>query len=427
MQVKALGLICAVLAIAAVGCGGDDDDGGSGGNKVTLRYLTQVGETPRQEQLAADIVKDFNEEHPNIEVKREAITFDQLQTVIQTRLKSDDAPDVFTYGPGEGFAGVLADAGLLYPLDDAYQQYGWKIYDWTKPGVTFDGTIYGVPDQLEALGIFYNKDLFDEWGIGSPDDADNFQAAVDRAKEEGLVPVAFGDKEGWEGGHVFSMGLSSALERGQLSDLVAGKASWTEPEPTEAIRLMFVDLLEQGVYPEQPTGVNYDAANALYYSQKSPMVMTGTWLASEIAEKTKFESGFAAFPSLTGREANLATGVGGGWYVAEGTQHPKEALVFLDWLLQRKNAERALVELGDFPAQPIDVNVDDLDVPPLSKVVTALISEVAPAGNVGYNLDVVMPPKFNETMFSGFQSVMTGDRTPEEQAAALQEAAGGAG
>ena len=54
---------------------------------------------------------------------------------------------------------------------------------------------------------------------------------------------------------------------------------------------------------------------------------------------------------------------------------------------------------------------------------TALIAELAPAGNVGYNLDVVMPPKFNETMTSGFQSVLTSRRSPQEQAAALQQAA----
>jgi hypothetical protein len=34
---------------------------------------------------------------------------------MQTRLRSEDPPDVFTYDTGPGFGGVLADAGLLYP------------------------------------------------------------------------------------------------------------------------------------------------------------------------------------------------------------------------------------------------------------------------------------------------------------------------
>jgi raffinose/stachyose/melibiose transport system substrate-binding protein len=422
-----LWIVVVVGLLVVAGCGGGDDKGSSDAKKVTLRYLTEPGESARQEQAAAALVNDFNKSHPDIQVKRETITFDQEQTVIQARLKSNDAPDVFTYGPGKGFAGVLADAGLLYPLTEGYRKYGWKIYDWTKPGVTFNGTIYGIPDQIEALGIFYNKDLFAKWGIGTPDTTANFRAAVARAKQEGLVPIAFGDKEGWEGGHVFSMGLSSAIDRSELSQLIAGKASWSDPGPTAAIRSMFVDLLKQGAYTKQPTGVTYDSANALYFAKKAAMVATGTWLAPDIAEKTKFESGFAAFPSLTGGPANLATGVGGAWYVAKRTKHPQEALVFLDWLLQKKNAERALVQMGNFPAQPIPVDVNQLQVPELSKQVTALIAKLAPTGNVGYNLDVVMPPKFNQTMFSGFQSVMTGRRSPEQQAAALQSASGGAG
>ena len=419
VRAGSVAVACALVA----GCGGGDGPGDdSGGEKVTLRYMEQAAESPQQERAAKALIEDFNEQHPDIQVKRETVTFDQQQTVIQTRLKSNDAPDVFTYGPGEGFAGVLANANLLLPLDDAYEKYGWEIYDWTKPGMTFDGTLMGVPDQLEALGVFYNKDLFDKWGIGAPDTLESFQAAVDRAKQEGLVPVAFGDKEGWEGGHVFSMGLSSALDTEKLASLVAGETEWSDPAVVDVIQSMFVDLHEQGVYPEQPTGVTYDAANSLYYSQKAAMVITGTWLANDIAEKTKFESGFAAFPSLTGGEANLATGVGGGWFVAKRTEHPEEATVFIDWLLEPENAERALVELGNFPAQSIEVDVDALDTPPISKAVTALIAEVAPEGNVGYNLDVVMAPKFNETMTSGFQSVLTKRRTPQEQATALQEA-----
>src|SRR3712207_7360788 len=51
---------------------------------------------------------------------------------MQTRVQSEDPPDVFTYDTGPGFGGVLADAGLLYPLEKAYEQKGWDIYDWAK-------------------------------------------------------------------------------------------------------------------------------------------------------------------------------------------------------------------------------------------------------------------------------------------------------
>jgi hypothetical protein len=41
---------------------------------------------------------------------------------------------------------------------------------------------------------------------------------------------------------------------------------------------------------------------------------------------------------------------------------------------------------------------------------------------LGYNIDVVAPQNFNEVMYTGFQEVTNGARSPAEQAGALQEA-----
>ncbi len=45
--------------------------------------------------------------------------------------------------------GVLAEAGLLRSLGGAYRQNGWDIYNWARRRVTYDGTLYGVPDRLQ--------------------------------------------------------------------------------------------------------------------------------------------------------------------------------------------------------------------------------------------------------------------------------------
>ncbi|MCD6033863.1 MAG: hypothetical protein K0S78_6049, partial [Thermomicrobiales bacterium] len=40
----------------------------------------------------------------------------------------------------------------------------------------------------------------------------------------------------------------------------------------------------------------------------------------------------------------------------------------------------------------------------------------------GYNVDVLAPPEFNEMMLSGFQAILVGDKTPEQQATDLEAA-----
>ena len=43
---------------------------------------------------------------------------------------------------------------------------------------------------------------------------------------------------------------------------------------------------------------------------------------------------------------------------------------------------------------------------------------------MGVNIDVLTPEAFNTTMLDGFQAVLAGDRTPAEEATALQAAMG---
>ena len=72
------------------------------------------------------------------------------------------------------------------------------------------------------------------------------------------------------------------------------------------------------------------------------------------------------------------------------------------------------------PAYPVDTK--GLDVLLLFKQVLDDLSKSTEAGAFGYNLDVLTPANFNEVMFSGFQKVLNGTKSPREQAAALQNA-----
>ena len=68
------------------------------------------------------LVAKFNQANPDIEVKREAQP--QMRDILRTALDAGQGPDIMNYDTGPGFAGVLARAGLLLPLDDGYAQYG---------------------------------------------------------------------------------------------------------------------------------------------------------------------------------------------------------------------------------------------------------------------------------------------------------------
>ncbi len=387
---------------------------------VTLHWLTHnPSETAASEHAAADMVTQYEQEHPNVTIARESVTGEELKTIITTRLQSGDV-DVVNYGTGPGFAGLLNDAGLLAPLDDAYTKYAWPIYDWARARTTKDGVTYGVPDQIEALGLFYNADLLAELGFQEPPKTlEEFRAIADAAKAKNLTPIAFGDKEQWEAASLFSIGTSTVLGGKKVDELLAGTTSWDSPEITSIIDLFFGDFVKDGYYPKQPNGIGYDDANSLFFSGKSPFLITGTWISPDVTANSTFKAGFVPFPSINGSATPLATGLGDGWYVGAKSAHIPEALDFLDWMLKPERAKMQLEVFETIPAYPVDTSA--IDVSPLYG---SIIDQVTASGTAdsGYNLDVLTPDTFNQQMYTGFQEVIDGSKSAADQATALQAA-----
>jgi raffinose/stachyose/melibiose transport system substrate-binding protein len=412
LRLGGVGLAGAAL-LGDAGCGGS-----LGGDKKVVRFLTGNEETTAQERAVTEIqVNGFEEQHPQYTLEREAIQPDEIRKVIQSRLRSDEPPDVFSYDTGPGFGGVLAEAGLLLPLEDAYQQRGWGIYEWAKQRATYNGTLYGVPDHIEEIVLFYNKNLVAE----VPKTIDELRQIADGLKGRGIIPFAFGNQEQWPAGHMFSIGVSNVLGREGLDDILYADGRWDTPEVEEAIYLIFRDFVERGYYPDGLSALNYDGANALFYSGEAAMNPTGTWLVPEIVQTVQdFEVGFFPFPSIEGSGILPPAGVGSGLFVAKEASTLQGAIDFIDYLLEDSTARLAIEKLNVVPAQP--VNSKGLGVPELFKEVLEDLSASPEAQSFGYNIDVLAPQNFNEVMFTGFQEVLDGTRSPAEQSAALQDA-----
>ena len=401
----------ALLGTAA--CGG----GSQGGGQV-VRFLTFPAETTGQEKAYLEIQVDgFQEANPKYSLERETVPTEDQRSVIQTRLQSNTPPDVFSYDTGPGFGGVLADAGLLMPLDDAYKQNGWKIYDWARERATYNGKTYGVPSQVEEIIVYYNKSLVPE----APSTVEELMEISDELKGRDIIPFAFGDQEQWPGGHMFSIGASNMLGREGLDEILYRDGRWDTDEVITAIDVIFREFNEKGYYPEGVNAITYDDANSLFFSGQAAMVPTGTWLVSTIVESVQdFEVGVFPFPSIDGSGIAPPAGVGSGLFVADKAKETEGAIAFIDYLQQESTSRQLMERLNLIPAYPVETS--GLDVSELFKTVLSDLSDQGQAQSFGYNIDVLAPANFNEVMFSGFQQVLDGSRSAQEQATALQEA-----
>lgn len=370
------------------------------------------------------LVAIFMEQNSDIEVKREDQSTGNMRDIIRTALDADAGPDVLYYDTGPGFAGVLARAGLLLPLDDAYDQYGWRerILPIAQERTTFDGKTYGIGNAIEAVGVFYNKRLFEEYGVSEPKTHDDLLALCETVKAADLAPIAFGNQGKWAAGHNFSVLAGNVAGKEKLAAAISGEVPWNDPDFVRAIQIAMVDLLPN--YNSDVNAITYDDANLLFYSGQAVMHMTGTWMIGGYTTPDNITDpvGFFFYPPVNNKPIAPPAGLGSGYFVSQKAKNPEAALKFLDFLFSEAAAPVWLEQMAIIPPLQLDGSKYNI-----SELLAFTLQQLQQnADTMGFNIDVLTPDNFNTMMFDGFQEVLNGSKSPEQQAndleAAMQEA-----
>jgi raffinose/stachyose/melibiose transport system substrate-binding protein len=311
---------------------------------VELRVWDQF--TSQAESDVADaIYADFMAANPNVKITREAIQTEQMRDTVNTAMSSGTGPDVIFYDAGPGYAGVLADAGLVLPLDDYAAKYGWKenISAPALEGTTIGGKLYGMPLQTDLIGMYYNKTLLDKEGLAVPTTLDELVTFCGAAKAKGYTPIAFADNPGWQAFHQFSMTANQIIGPAAMRDLLLNnKGSWNTPDIVTAIKAFFVTLRDAGCFPDDPAAISYDDGNSLFFNGQALLHTTGSWIVGDIeANMPDQEVGYVPFPIIeAGKEPVWISGVGSAWYINAGSKHPDEAAAFIDYLFSQSAVEK---------------------------------------------------------------------------------------
>jgi len=396
--------------------------------KVELRIWDQF--TDEAASNAADaIYKAYTDAHPNVTIKRESFQTDQMRQTVNTAIASGSGPDIIFYDAGPGYAGVLANAGLLSPLDGYASQYGWtdKIAAQSIEATSINGQLYGLPLQVDLIGMYYNKTVLDKEGWTAPTTVAELENLCKAAKEKGYdPPIAFSNNPGWQGFHQFSMTANDMIGPDAMrAMLYQNQGSWNSPEIVKAIQTYFVDLKNAGCYTEDVNALSYDDGNSLFFSGQSALNTTGSWLVSDIQTNMADQDvQFAPFPAIDGAKGQYwISGVGSAWYISAKSAHQDEAASLLDYFFQPDTVKQWIEQAGFYV--PVQVDTSTLTVTPLYKqILDVLQTGIGPnaTAQFGYNVDVLAPPQFNDAMQNGFQAVIAGDKTPEQLAAELDAA-----
>lgn len=154
-----LALMGGLVACSSGSSGGGTDAGdeGSSDGKVSLNVIAaQYGQNTNS--WWEGFVKDFTAEYPDIDLKVEVESWNDISTVVNTRISNNDAPDILNI---DVFASYQAD-GLLLPAEEYVSK---EVYDKLYPSFleqsNVDGTIWAIPDLASARALYYNADILE--------------------------------------------------------------------------------------------------------------------------------------------------------------------------------------------------------------------------------------------------------------------------
>ena len=125
------------------------------------------------------LTKQFTEigEELGVEVEVNAVSLNDLYTKMATGKETGDIPDMMQ--TAEASVAYLQQQDLLMPMDDIIDELGRD--EFMKSALDMcskDGVVWGIPDWVLHTSVWYNKAMFEEYGVTVPTNWEEFKEAA---------------------------------------------------------------------------------------------------------------------------------------------------------------------------------------------------------------------------------------------------------
>ena len=326
MRKKVMSAILGIGLLAGIaGCSGGTNEEASGEATLTLS-IWETYEKAGMEKIA----EVFEKENPDIQVNVEVTPWSQYWTKLEAASTGGTAADIVTMLSSEFYNYASNDQLLnLSELTDNGDLDVAKYRPEIAELYTYDGDLYTIPKDVDSLGLWYNKTLFDEQGLSYPDETWTWETLLETAKK--LTDKENG-KYGFAAPNTGQDGYNSFVFQNEgrfLSD--DHESSTINEESTVEALQWFVDLsVKEGVSPTDDQLSENDAVTS-FQSGKVAMVVQGSWMCSQFKdnEYTRENCDVAVLPKGKVRATQMN---GKGYAISAQTKYPEAAKKFLTFL-----------------------------------------------------------------------------------------------
>jgi multiple sugar transport system substrate-binding protein len=368
----------------------------------------------------------FNEAHKGTyEIDLQLLPYDQYWAKIDLAYGAKEPVDVYmwdvpayTHYKNGLLRNLQPDIDKVPAFADS-SQYPLDLYKYWR----FDGTnLYGVPENLQMMAVYYNKDLFDKAGVAYPDATWTYDKLLEAAKAltvtEGDKTVQWGFDKGalgqWWGAQTFGWAAGSSF-----FDKVIEPTKFTVSDPRNVAGLQWLNdmVYTHKVGPDATQAAAIAQDISLFQTGKVAMVTDGTWYMSSNAN-SPFKWDMAPLPKW--QDARALPFWFGGWVVAKDSKAPEGAVAWAVW--SATDYQKELVKNRDW----IPVRKAERDDPAFLSGLPAGFKSVMdslPDARIGDLYHAKSAQLANEIMGPTFTEIWNNNMTPEAGAKEIDDKA----
>jgi raffinose/stachyose/melibiose transport system substrate-binding protein len=336
-------------------------------------------------------------------------------TKIQSLFSTGKPPDMFMNWGG-AYARPLISAGYVKVLNSWYEKYNWtghKLIPAAVDYITFGGKQYGVPVNLLAMPIWYNKTLFKKAGVSVPKTYAEWGRVNASLKKAGITPAVEAVIDGWDAMRLFESLLEMTAGPTLHDQLVNLTASWDNP----AVVAAFNELQQwgqSGWLEKDYVGTDPTAAGLLFTSGRAAQSVQGPWEVGTLQTAGSNLDDFDMFIPVgqTGpirmagfaRQYQIGSQVSGARLDALGD--------FFNWFVQPSVSRKYFYDSGT-----ASINGWPTSVPLANKSMQLTLSH-----KLYLVQDQALGFQVADVFFAQQSSVLSGSTTPKAAAKAIQAA-----
>ncbi|MFA5059268.1 MAG: extracellular solute-binding protein [Candidatus Omnitrophota bacterium] len=334
-------------------------------------------------------------------------------------------PDIFgVLGEKEVFAsfiknGHVADLTDEYKLNDS----AWESELFPKalaPNVFLEGNIYkvkpgiyGVPIDVTNMQMLYNKNLLKQAGISEPPKTmAQFFKDIAALKRVGVSGLVAGWGEDWMIDCFASNYAFNIMGEDKIMATYRGEIPYTDPDWIKVFNV-FKQLTDSGALVPGVVTKGNKYAEQDFALERAAFAFNGSWCVNVYhAMNPKLEYGVMLPPKVNEALAMRIWGTGSSFVVNGQSAKKQKAIDFLKWLTATQQQVQFAVETRNLPANKKALSSID---PILSGFAKGTDYATHPTV-----WDINENDQVSEKFIKGIQSIIIGDKTPQEVAGEVQ-------